>query len=218
MPSRRRGGHATRSAARHGSHERSQRIPVPRVRRVGAESAGDGTRAGLAVMNTGMTSSYEYREGTCIHCGQELTWGSRGGHWHLRAGIRRLYCKDSPTTWHEVTEPDGTECARNGVTSDGRRYHYSSAHNGYVFDEPADQQRRQGCPACAGHRQAGPQVLVNARSADQQIQAPRPSQRRGAFAYPDLRSRQQGGAGGPLRAPWTAFCADSASCLRECRG
>lgn len=27
-------------------------------------------------------------------------------------------------------------CAANGVTADGRSYHYSSAHNGYVFDEP----------------------------------------------------------------------------------
>ena len=28
-------------------------------------------------------------------------------------------------------------CAANGVTADGRRFHYSSAHNGYVYDEPA---------------------------------------------------------------------------------
>ncbi len=87
-------------------------------------------------MTSKNTGDYEYREGICIHCRQQLTWGSRGGHWHLKAGVRRLYCADSPTTWHEVaSELTGAECARNGVTSDGRRYHYSAAHNGYVFDE-----------------------------------------------------------------------------------
>jgi hypothetical protein len=30
--------------------------------------------------------------------------------------------------------PDNA-CAANGVTSDGRSYHYSAAHNGYVYDE-----------------------------------------------------------------------------------
>ncbi len=75
-------------------------------------------------MTSKNTGDYEYREGICIHCRQQLTWG------------RRLYCADSPTTWHEVaSELTGAECARNGVTSDGRRYHYSAAHNGYVFDE-----------------------------------------------------------------------------------
>ena len=32
--------------------------------------------------------------------------------------------------------PDGQACAANGVTADGRSYHYSAPHNGYVFDEP----------------------------------------------------------------------------------
>ena len=31
--------------------------------------------------------------------------------------------------------PDNA-CAANGVTSSGRAYHYSAAHNGYVFDRP----------------------------------------------------------------------------------
>ena len=30
---------------------------------------------------------------------------------------------------------DQNACAANGVTSDGRSYHSSAAHNGYVFDE-----------------------------------------------------------------------------------
>jgi len=33
-----------------------------------------------------------------------------------------------------AANPDNA-CAANGVTADGRSYHYSSAHNGYVFDD-----------------------------------------------------------------------------------
>jgi hypothetical protein len=61
--------------------------------------------------------------------------------------------------------PDNA-CAANGVTSDGRSYHYSAAHNGYVYDEvsveaafrePAQKLRGSGpvkCddPSCHGHR------------------------------------------------------------------
>jgi hypothetical protein len=35
-----------------------------------------------------------------------------------------------------AANPDNA-CAANGVTSDGKPYHYSAAHNGYVYDEPA---------------------------------------------------------------------------------
>lgn len=61
----------------------------------------------------------------------------------------------TPGAWHTdpdngeiVHLPDGTRelrpvaadqddraCAANGVTSDGKRYRYSAAHNGYVYDE-----------------------------------------------------------------------------------
>ena len=39
--------------------------------------------------------------------------------------------------------PDNA-CAANGVTADGRSYHYSAGHNGYVLDEP--QQSRYDAP------------------------------------------------------------------------
>jgi hypothetical protein len=56
-----------------------------------------------------------------------------GGEWTLmgQRGWQQTYVM--PGDW--AGNPDNA-CAANGVTADGRSYHYS-AHNGYVFDEPA---------------------------------------------------------------------------------
>lgn len=38
---------------------------------------------------------------TCMHCGQQVD--QKAGRWQARSGYRRLYCADSPSTWHEVS-------------------------------------------------------------------------------------------------------------------
>ena len=41
-----------------------------------------------------------YREGECRYCGQQVK--AKDGHWQMLTGYRRLYCAQSPSTWHEV--------------------------------------------------------------------------------------------------------------------
>ena len=47
----------------------------------------------------GAGSKQEEADMKCKHCGQQIR--AKDGHWQALSGYERLYCPQSPSSWHE---------------------------------------------------------------------------------------------------------------------